>query len=86
MEVQIQNELKELLTVINEMNSESLWAGKQILPPSVINVLWTFTTGKRIERNNPRLVRFLELLQKRSKAFDMAGGVLSQMPWLRFVF
>lgn len=85
MEIQIQDELKELLDVIGKTDGEPLWPGKKILPPSVINILWTFTTGKRIERDNPRLIRFLDLLQKRSKAFDMSGGILSQMPWLRFV-
>lgn len=85
MEVQIQSELKELLDIIGKTEGEPLWPGKQILPPSVINILWMFTTGKKIERNNPRLLRFLDLLQKRSKAFDMSGGILSQMPWLRFV-
>lgn len=85
MEIQIQNELKELIELIGKTDGEPLWPGQQILPPSVINILWTFTTGKRIERDNPRLLRFLDLLRKRSKAFDMSGGILSQMPWLRFV-
>lgn len=84
METQIQSELLELLGLIESLNGEPLWPGKVLLPPSVINILWTFTTGKRIDRNDPRLLRFLDLLQKRSKAFDMAGGLLSQMPWLRF--
>lgn len=85
MEVQINNELKELLELIDEIDGKAIWPGRELLPPSVINILWTFTTGKRIARDNPRLIRFLQLLQKRSKAFDMAGGILSQMPWLRFV-
>ena len=85
MEIQIKKELKELIDLIGQ-TEDPLWPGKHLLPPSVINVLWTFTTGKRISRNNPRLIRFLDLLQKRSKAFDMSGGILSQMPWLRFVF
>lgn len=85
MEIQIRNELSELVDLIEKTGGEPLWPGKQILAPSVINILWTFTTGKRIERNNPRLIRFLDLLQQRSKAFDMSGGILSQMPWLRFV-
>lgn len=85
MEIQIENELKELRDLIEGMGNKPIWPGNELLPPSVINILWTFTTGKRIERNNPRLIKFLNLLQKRSKAFDMSGGILSQMPWLRFV-
>jgi cytochrome P450 len=84
MELQIQNELKELLELIESIGNKPLWPGSELLPPSVINILWTFTTGKRIARNDARLIKFLNLLQKRSKAFDMSGGILSQMPFLRF--
>lgn len=84
METQIQSELKELLDLIGK-SGEPIWPGKTLLPPSVINILWTFTTGQRIERSNPRLINFLKLIQKRSKVFDIAGGTLSQIPWLRFV-
>lgn len=82
MDLQIQDELKELNSVI-ESSKEPIWPA-DILPASVINVLWTFTTGSRIKRSDARLARFLDLLHKRSKAFDMAGGSLSQMPWIRF--
>lgn len=85
MEIKIHEELKELLETIEDKKSESIWPGQEILAPSIINVLWAFTTGKRIDRNDDRLKSFLSLLQKRSKLFDMAGGLLSQMPWLRFV-
>ena len=84
MEIQIQNELQELLDILDKNEGIPIWPGSQFLPPSVINVLWTFTAGSRIERNDKRLLKFLSLLQKRSKAFDLSGGTLSQMPWLRF--
>ena len=83
MEVQIQNELSELLGILDASNEAPTWP-QDILPPSVINILWTFTTGSRIKRNDPRLIKFLGLMQKRSKVFDMSGGTLNQMPWLRF--
>lgn len=84
MEVQIQNELNELIEVIGERNGEAIWPGS-FLPPSVINVLWAFTAGKRIPRSDERLARLLTLMQQRSKAFDMSGGWLNSMPFLRFV-
>lgn len=84
MQVQIQNELNELTDIIRDLKEEPVWPGS-ILPNSVINVLWTFTTGSRIPRNDERLTRLLQLLQSRSKAFDMSGGILSQLPWLRHV-
>lgn len=84
MQLQIQNELNELIGIIRDMDGEPVWPGS-ILPTSVINVLWTFTTGSRIPRDDQRLARLLKLLQDRSKAFDMSGGVLSQLPWLRHI-
>lgn len=80
METQIQTELKELLEVIGDLNEKPEWPGA-FLAPSVINVLWTFTAGKRIPRTDKKLLKLLDLLQRRSKAFDLSGGVLSQMPW-----
>ncbi|XP_058122929.1 probable cytochrome P450 305a1 [Anopheles ziemanni] len=84
MQVQIQNELNELVDVIRERRGAPIWPGS-ILSTSVINVLWTFVTGTRIPRDDDRLQRLLTLLQDRSRAFDMSGGVLSQLPWLRFI-
>lgn len=84
MDEQIQNELNELLDVIGEFGDTPVWPGS-FLPPSVLNVLWTFTAGKKIGRHDPRLTRLLSLMQQRSKAFDMSGGVLNQMAWLRHV-
>lgn len=84
METQIQEQLQELVSLVKDLNGKPTWPGT-FLPPSVINILWTFTTGSRISRDDARLERLLDLLQKRSKAFDMSGGVLSQMPWMRFI-
>lgn len=84
MQVQIQNELNELLQVIADQQGDAVWPGS-FLPPSVLNVLWTFTAGQKIARNDPRLARLLSLMQLRSKAFDMSGGVLNQMAWLRHI-
>jgi cytochrome P450 len=84
MGIQIQNELNELLDVIKQEEGKPVWPSS-VLPPSVINILWTFVTGKRIARSDPSLSRLLQLLLERSKAFDMSGGILNQMPWLRFI-
>lgn len=84
MEVQIQNELNELIEIIDEKNGSAFWPGS-LIPPSVINVLWTFTAGKKIPRSDERFIRLLKLMQQRSKAFDMSGGWLNSMPFLRFI-
>uniref|UniRef100_A0A182NGX6 Cytochrome P450 n=1 Tax=Anopheles dirus TaxID=7168 RepID=A0A182NGX6_9DIPT len=84
MHVQIQTELKELLDVIGSRMEQPIWPGS-IFAPSVINVLWTFVTGCRVPREDDRLQRLLQLLRERSKVFDMSGGTLNHLPWLRFI-
>uniref|UniRef100_A0A182WIG9 Cytochrome P450 n=1 Tax=Anopheles minimus TaxID=112268 RepID=A0A182WIG9_9DIPT len=84
MHAQIQTELHELLDVLDNRMEQPIWPGS-ILSFSVINVLWTFVTGSRVPREDDRLHRLLQLLQERSKAFDMSGGMLNQLPWLRFI-
>lgn len=86
MQERIHDEMNEVLDIIRSKKDQPVSLGEEnLLATSVINILWTFTTGSKIKRNDQRLVTFFELLQKRSKAFDMSGGTLSQMPWLRFI-
>lgn len=84
MEIQIQNSVSELLEYLNDQKGRSLWPGENFLSQSILNVLWTFCSGKRLARNDERILRLIDLLYKRSKLFDMAGGILSQFPMLRF--
>lgn len=50
------------------------------LQSAVMNVLWELTVGTKFE--DPKL---LTLMRKRSSAFDMAGGLLNQIPWIRYL-
>lgn len=50
------------------------------LQSAVMNVLWELTAGDKFE--DPKL---LALMRQRSTAFDMAGGLLNQLPWMRYL-
>ncbi|XP_036326022.1 probable cytochrome P450 305a1 [Rhagoletis pomonella] len=84
MEQYIEKEATNLLRYIEDLQGEPAWPGS-FLAPSVLNVLWTLTAGKGIDRDDKRLQKLLDMLNRRSKVFDMSGGVLTQMPWLRYV-
>ncbi|GJQ79486.1 hypothetical protein Trydic_g16339 [Trypoxylus dichotomus] len=79
----IREELNEILLDVDN-NGTAIEIGK-LLAPAVINVLWNHTAGDRIQRNDKRLQSILDLLSRRSKIFDMAGGRLNMYPWLRFI-
>nr|ARA91629.1 cytochrome P450 monooxygenase [Pieris rapae] len=82
MEKEIQNELANILEYI-EKNRQTPINPKLILAMSVMNILWKFTAGERIEQE--RLSYILDLFAKRSKAFSIAGGWLNLWPWIRFI-
>lgn len=52
---------------------------------SVMNVMWTIMRGKRFELHDECLVNLMEMVHKNFKIIDMSGGLLSQLPWIRFV-
>ncbi|KAG8228554.1 hypothetical protein J437_LFUL008632 [Ladona fulva] len=66
---------KEVQGVLTDLN----------LAPRVLNVLWAIVAGTRFSLDDPQLIALLKLLRARSRAFDMAGGILSQFPWVRFI-
>lgn len=83
MENLIKDELKTLLAELGE-ERENVSLNKNI-STAVLNVLWTITGGKQFSKDENRLDELLNLLRERSRAFDMAGGLLNQLPWMRFI-
>lgn len=85
MDTQIEEELNELVRYLDKLDGEvAVWPG-ELFPINVMNVLWQFTAGYRMPRNDEKMVTVLTLLRERSKGFDMAGGLLSQIPWIRYL-
>lgn len=82
MEFLIQEELREVMEVIKCGNNLRI---EKVFAPSVLNVLWAITFGSRKERSDSHLEKLLKLFDRRTKAFDISGGMLSQYPWLRFI-
>ncbi|XP_001865026.2 probable cytochrome P450 305a1 [Culex quinquefasciatus] len=76
-------ELDAVIRIINE--EKPCIQPHQLLTLSSFNVLWTLITGQRIERSEDRPRKLLQTLRERSGHFDLAGGILNQLPWLRFL-
>ncbi|XP_066254630.1 uncharacterized protein [Euwallacea similis] len=82
MEQMVKKEIRETITLI-EKNKDGMSVSKT-LAPSVLNILWTLTSGSKLKGNN-LIERLIELLNKRTIAFDISGGTLNNYPWLRFI-
>ncbi|KAH8371150.1 hypothetical protein KR093_006326 [Drosophila rubida] len=85
MEQQIEHEAAELLQQLQATQAAPIepvnW-----LAQSVLNVLWCLIAGERIaSAEDSTLRRLLDLMNRRSRLFDICGGLLAQFPWLRHV-
>uniref|UniRef100_V9ILU6 Cytochrome P450 305a1 n=1 Tax=Apis cerana TaxID=7461 RepID=V9ILU6_APICE len=76
----------QLVIFSENLNKNKLHQLKLLFVPAVINVLWNFTTGELIAFNQQqKLEYFLDLLERRSRCFDITGGLLAAFPWIRYI-
>ncbi|XP_043804422.1 methyl farnesoate epoxidase-like isoform X2 [Apis laboriosa] len=52
---------------------------------AVLNSLWCMFAGHRFEYENEKLVEILEIVHDSFRLMDTMGGIISQMPFLRFI-
>lgn len=52
---------------------------------SVLNGLWTMLAGHRFMLNDAKLAKLMELVHVSFRMLDMSGGLLNQMPFIRFL-
>ncbi|XP_059622969.1 probable cytochrome P450 305a1 [Phlebotomus argentipes] len=84
MQQKIEMELQNFKQLIDKRMQEngSMWPG-DFLVVFVMNILWTFAAGSEYPIESSR--QLFQLLNERTKAFDFSGGLLSDLPWLRFI-
>ncbi|XP_054289551.1 methyl farnesoate epoxidase-like [Macrosteles quadrilineatus] len=58
---------------------------QEIFDVSVVNSLWAMLAGRRFLLGDKRLKQLLSLLRESFRLLDMSGGLLNQMPALRFL-
>ncbi|CAD1479939.1 unnamed protein product, partial [Heterotrigona itama] len=52
---------------------------------AVLNSLWCMFAGHRFDYGNEKLVEILEIVHDAFRLMDTMGGIVSQMPFLRFI-
>lgn len=84
MDERIEEETKDLIAVFRKQCSEPIWM-HTAFDVSVLNVLWAMMAGKRFDINDERLRKLLKIVHDAFRLTDMSGGMLNQMPFLRFI-
>ncbi|RZB39555.1 p450 domain containing protein, partial [Asbolus verrucosus] len=84
MEEKIQEETRDLIAIFKKQCSESIWM-HTAFDVSVLNVLWAMMAGERFDINDERLLKLLKIIHDAFRLTDMSGGMLNQMPFLRFI-
>uniref|UniRef100_A0A1B6BXF9 Cytochrome P450 n=1 Tax=Clastoptera arizonana TaxID=38151 RepID=A0A1B6BXF9_9HEMI len=78
--------IDELKDILNKIESESQCSALiSNMSLFVLNVLWGLAAGSRFSHDDSRLKKLLNVFNERRKALDVFGGLLNQMPWLRFI-
>ncbi|XP_076763021.1 putative cytochrome P450 305a1 [Xylocopa sonorina] len=75
---------EELIVLIDNLSKQGPHSMKIVVTKAVVNVLWSLATGKRFT-DEEKLNYFIQLMERRSEAFDMIGGLVTSFPWLRHI-
>ncbi|XP_043286451.1 probable cytochrome P450 305a1 [Venturia canescens] len=75
---------EELESIFAKIKDGGIFCMRSLISAAAVNVIWILATGKRIT-DEKKLQHFLKLMERRAKAFDMAGGTLSVFPWIRHI-
>lgn len=84
----IENEAKELALNLEKQCNHKIHiqrADSNIFDISVMNVMWTLLRGERFKLDDEQVIRLMETIHRSFQIVDMSGGILSQLPWLRFL-
>ncbi|XP_076248727.1 uncharacterized protein LOC143188395 [Calliopsis andreniformis] len=74
----------ELTMVLENLQDGGAKRLKPLINTAVLNVLWTLATGKRFDKLE-KLQYLTNLMDRRTRIFDMVGGLLSAFPWIRYI-
>ncbi|KAF5282695.1 hypothetical protein FQA39_LY17502 [Lamprigera yunnana] len=82
MDLKINEEIQNLFKTIEAQEVVQI---SHHLPFTIFNILWVLIAGSRISSETFQRNQLLNIMTKRTKAFDMCGGILTPCPWLRHI-
>ncbi|KAJ9585265.1 hypothetical protein L9F63_002965, partial [Diploptera punctata] len=87
MEAHIEEEARDLVASLHRRSNGGLTAipMHDVFDICVLNSLWAMLAGHRFDLDDQRLVDLLDIVHKCFRMIDPSGGLLNQMPPLRFI-
>lgn len=84
MDSRIEIEAMELVSVLKRKCNRPVTV-HNTFDVSVLNVLWCMLAGERFHLDDARLQKLFTIVHDAFKAVDISGGLLNQLPLLRYV-
>ncbi|KAF5282693.1 hypothetical protein FQA39_LY17500 [Lamprigera yunnana] len=84
MELNVAEESKELIADLMKKVANPIFM-HNVFDVSVMNVLWTMMAGQRFTLDDVRLRKLLQIIHDAFRLLDISGGLLNQMPLVRFI-
>ncbi|CAH1235119.1 unnamed protein product [Diabrotica balteata] len=84
MEEKIHEETRALIEHFKKNDAEPVFM-HNAFDISVLNALWAMMAGQRFETDDERLRKLLQIIHDAFRLVDISGGLLNQMPFLRYI-
>uniref|UniRef100_A0A1B6CZU1 Cytochrome P450 n=1 Tax=Clastoptera arizonana TaxID=38151 RepID=A0A1B6CZU1_9HEMI len=85
MEDNITKETTQFISLLNKKFMEGPVSFPKTVEIFIVNNLWRMLAGKRFSETDRKLDHLLSLIHEAFKLQDMSGGLLNQMPFIRFI-
>ncbi|XP_054289481.1 methyl farnesoate epoxidase-like [Macrosteles quadrilineatus] len=85
MQDRIINETKQFITCLREKCEDGPVNVRRVVNVCILNNLWGMLAGKRFCFNDKRLSQLLNYIHQSFSLQDMSGGLLNQMPFIRYI-
>ncbi|XP_043248369.1 methyl farnesoate epoxidase-like [Colletes gigas] len=85
MEKQLTMEAENLVAYLRRASARGPIPMHTAFDIAVLNSLWSMFAGHRFDYDNEKLTEMLEIVHDAFRLMDTMGGIVSQMPFLRFV-
>ncbi|XP_014476510.1 PREDICTED: methyl farnesoate epoxidase-like isoform X2 [Dinoponera quadriceps] len=85
MKQQLTLEAENLVNYLRQMSQRGAVQMNHVFDVAVLNSLWSMFAGHRFEYDDEKLQQVLTTVHEAFRLFNTMGGIVSQMPFLRFV-